>query len=70
MHHHSDRSMPLLLALAVWLCTLPLVGFAVLPLFGVQVAAGVAAALLLLVLLVCWALCWWPAATTQCPDSK
>ncbi len=70
MHHHRDWDTPLITALLVWLCTLPLIGLVILPVFGLQVAAVVAAGLLLLALLACWALCWWPAATAHRPDSK
>lgn len=51
---------PLITALLVWLCTLPLIGLVILPFFGLQAAAIVAAGLLVLVLLICWTLCGWP----------
>jgi hypothetical protein len=60
MDHHRDWDAPLITALLVWLCALPLVGLFILPIFGIQVAAAVAVLLLLLALLVCWALCSWP----------
>ncbi len=48
------------LTLVVWLCSLPLVAIFVIPFFGLMVAIGVAAALLVLALIVCWRICWWP----------
>jgi hypothetical protein len=53
---HSEE---MALAVILWLCSLPLVGFIVVPLLGLQ--AGIAAALALLVaaLAICWGLCGW-----------
>lgn len=59
--HPRDWDAPLITALLVWLCTVPLIALVILPFFGLPVAVAVAAGLLLLALLVCWALCWWPA---------
>lgn len=67
--HPRDWDTPLITALLVWLCTLPLIALVILPFFGLQVAVAVAAGLLLLALLVCWALCWWPAMAHR-PDSR
>lgn len=47
------------LALMVWLCTLPLVGLIVIPLFGLKVAGVVALALLVVVVIICWGICSW-----------
>lgn len=58
MARRCDWDAPLVLALLVWLCALPLVGVVILPTFGIQVAVIVAAGLLVLMLLICWALCW------------
>jgi ABC-type proline/glycine betaine transport system permease subunit len=58
LDRRRDWDAPLMLTLLVWLCTLPLVGLFVLPIFGIGVAAAVAAGWLMLVLLICWALCW------------
>ncbi len=42
------------LTLTMWLCTLPLIGFVIAPLFGRQVAISVAIGLLIIMLAVCW----------------
>ena len=47
----------MVLALVVWLCTLPFVFLLVMPALGFRPALGVALALLLGITLVCWALC-------------
>lgn len=53
---HSDS---MILALAIWLCSLPLVLLIVVPLLGLT-AAGIAALVLLLAALVlCWGVCSW-----------
>ena len=54
--HHSEE---MALALILWLCSLPLVAFIVLPLFGRAAALTVAVALLLVALAVCWGFCTW-----------
>ena len=56
---HSDE---MALALAVWLCSLPLVAFVVIPLFGLQVAGVAALALLLVAMAICWGVCGWKVA--------
>ncbi len=53
---HSDE---MALALAVWLCSLPLVALVVIPLFGPSVAGVVALALFLVAMAVCWGICGW-----------
>lgn len=55
-----DRGTSLLLALAVWACTLPLIGLLIVPVLGVRVALTAAAIVLVVVLATCWAVCWWP----------
>jgi hypothetical protein len=53
---HSDS---MLLALALWLCSLPLALFIVAPLLGLQ-AAGIAALVLFFAALaICWGMCSW-----------
>lgn len=53
---HSDS---MILALAIWLCSLPLVLLIVVPLLGLT-AAGIAALVLLLAALaLCWGVCSW-----------
>ncbi len=53
---HSEE---MALALVVWLCSLPLIAFIVLPLFGRAAALTVAVALLFVALAVCWGFCTW-----------
>jgi len=55
---HFDE---MVLALVVWLCSLPLVAFVVIPLFGLKVAGVVAVALFFIALVVCWGSCGWKA---------
>ena len=45
------------LLLAVWICTLPLIGLVIAPLFGVQTAAIIAVILLIVMLVICWGRC-------------
>lgn len=59
-NHQADRGTPLLLALAVWACTLPFIGLLIVPALGFGVAATVAAIALVVILAICWAVCWWP----------
>ena len=47
------------LIVVLWLCSLPLIGLVVLPLFGRTVAFTVALALLPILLLICWGICGW-----------
>lgn len=56
----ADRGTPLLLALAVWACTLPFIGLLILPTLGLGAAAMVATIALIALLAICWAVCWWP----------
>ncbi len=51
------RSDEMLLALALWLCSLPLVALFVIPFLGLNAAAGVAVALFVVALLACWGAC-------------
>lgn len=54
--YHSDE---MALAFAVWLCALPLVGFLIIPLFGLRAAGLVALTLLFVAVAVCWGVCSW-----------
>lgn len=45
------------ITLILWLCSLPLIAFLVLPLFGRAVALSTALALLVVFLVLCWGLC-------------
>lgn len=47
----------MLLALALWLCALPLVAILVIPWFGLKAAALVALLLLFVTLILCWGVC-------------
>jgi hypothetical protein len=53
---HSDE---MLLALVLWLCSLPLVGLLVIPFFGLPMAGVVALGLLIVALAICWGVCTW-----------
>ncbi|MBI3243181.1 MAG: hypothetical protein HYZ49_12895 [Chloroflexi bacterium] len=53
---HSDE---MALAFVLWLCTLPLVGLLVIPLFGLKVAGIVALTLLFIAAAICWGVCTW-----------
>lgn len=60
---HSDE---MLLAFAVWLCSLPLVALAIIPRFGVEASGVTALALLFIFAAICWGVCGWKIAK----DSK
>ena len=49
----------MVLALALWLCVLPLVGFLIVPFFGLRIAALSAAALFVAAMAICWGICSW-----------
>ena len=51
----------MVLALIVWVCTLPLVALLIVPWLGINTALLVALALLLVVLILCWGICGWQA---------
>jgi hypothetical protein len=53
----SSHGEMMALAFMVWLCSLSLIALFVLPFFGLQVAAAVAVAILLVLLVICWAVC-------------
>lgn len=55
---HSDS---MLLALVVWLCSLPLILLIVAPLLGLKAAGLAALALFVAVLAICWGVCSWKA---------
>lgn len=59
---HSDE---MLLALAVWLCSLPLIGLVVIPLFGLKVAGITALVLLFSLMAICWGVCGWQIIATR-----
>jgi hypothetical protein len=56
LNHHFDD---MVLAVLVWMCTLPLVGLLVFPFFGLKISLIVASALLIAVLVLCWGICSW-----------
>jgi len=58
---------PLLLALGVWLCLLPLLALIVLPLFGWKAALYTGGALLITDLAACWFLCVFKVNKTPGP---
>lgn len=45
------------LALAVWFCTLPIIGFIVIPLLGRQEALIISIAAFFLIMAICWGSC-------------
>jgi hypothetical protein len=49
----------MLLALVIWLCSLPLVVLIVAPLFGLSAAGIVGLVLFFVVLVICWGVCSW-----------
>lgn len=53
---HFDN---MVLALALWLCVLPLVGLLIVPLFGLRIAALTAAVLFAAATAICWGVCSW-----------
>ena len=59
---HSDE---MALALAVWLCSLPLVALVVIPLLGLKAAGIVALALFFVAMALCWGICGWKVFNGQ-----
>ncbi|HUF39389.1 MAG TPA: hypothetical protein VMN57_12765 [Anaerolineales bacterium] len=57
--HTLFASDAMMLAILVWLCTLPLVGLIILPTFGANIALAAAGVIFVLVLLICWGICGW-----------
>jgi hypothetical protein len=47
------------LAIALWMCSLPLMGLFLLPFVGWKISLFAAAALLLGDLIICWGVCSW-----------
>lgn len=45
------------IALAVWFCTLPIIGFIAIPLLGRQQAVIIAIAAFFLIMAICWGSC-------------
>jgi uncharacterized membrane protein (DUF4010 family) len=64
---HSDE---MLVAFAVWLCSLPLVLLVVIPLFGPKAAGGVALALLFVAMAICWGVCGWKKSKNGNPETQ
>ncbi len=58
MRSRLPRDVPVILALFIWICTLPLLGLLVVPFFGWGVGLAVAVVLLIAILTVCWLLCF------------
>ena len=50
------------LALLLWICSLPLVALAVIPVFGLKAAAAVALVLFFVAAAGCWGTCGWRIA--------
>jgi len=49
----------MVLAIIVWMCTLPLVGLLVFPFFGLKISLLVLAGSLIIILVICWGICSW-----------
>jgi hypothetical protein len=47
------------LALVVWLCSLPLIGFLIIPVWGLKTAGLLALLVLVAIMVVCWGFCGW-----------
>ena len=45
------------LAIALWMCMLPLVGLLIFPFFGLKIALLAALTLLIFILAICWSAC-------------
>ncbi|HAL17133.1 MAG TPA: hypothetical protein DCP32_10410 [Anaerolineaceae bacterium] len=45
------------LALTIWLCSLPIIGFVAIPLFGLRSAATIALAAFFVMMAICWGIC-------------
>lgn len=49
----------MVLAIIIWMCTLPLVGLLVYPFFGLRISLLSLAGLLIAILLICRGICSW-----------
>jgi hypothetical protein len=49
----------MIVALLIWLCTLPLIGILIVPFLGWQVGLAAAVLLFILAMIVCWGICNW-----------
>ena len=49
----------MVLAIVIWLCTLPLVGLLVIPFFGLKAGLIAAVALFIAAMVACWGICGW-----------
>lgn len=56
INRHFDD---MVLAVAVWMCVLPLIGLFVLPFLGLKISLLAAAGLLIGLLIICWGFCGW-----------
>ncbi|MFZ3079603.1 MAG: hypothetical protein WA109_07950 [Bellilinea sp.] len=45
------------LALTIWLCSLPIIGFVAIPLLGLRSAAAIALAAFFVMMAICWGIC-------------
>ena len=59
LRQFASRFDDMVLAIIVWMCTLPLVGLLVFPFFGLKISLLVLAGLLIAILLICWGICSW-----------
>lgn len=56
LNRHFDD---MILAVVVWLCTLPLVGLFFFPFWGMEISLLIAIGLLIALLIICWGICDW-----------
>lgn len=49
----------MVLAIVIWLCTIPLAGLLIFPFFGLKISLLVTAGLLIAILAICWGICSW-----------
>ncbi|MBI1794144.1 MAG: hypothetical protein HYR70_08120 [Chloroflexi bacterium] len=59
LRRFASRFDDMVLALVIWMCTLPLVGLLVFPFFGLKISLLVATGLLIAILVVCAGICSW-----------
>lgn len=64
---HSDE---MLLAFAVWLCSLPLIALIIIPFWGLGMMGMIALALLIILLAICWGMCGWNIYKSQDPKRR
>lgn len=59
MQRISSHFDGMILAIAVWICTVPVVGLLVIPFFGWKVGLSIVVVLSIIVAIICWGICSW-----------